>query len=57
MTNTDRIVDFIVETQYGDIPGKALEMAKTGFFDCIGVSLAGSQQPAGTIGAKYDYIT
>ena len=53
MTNTDRIVDFIVNTEYDQIPDQALDMAKVGFFDCIGVSLAGSQQAAGKIGAEW----
>ena len=53
MTYTDRIVNFIIDTDYDAIPSAALDMAKVGFFDCIGVGLAGSQQPAGNIGAKW----
>ena len=51
--NTDRIVRFIVETTFDDIPAKAFVVAREAIMDCVGVALAGSQQLAGEIAAKW----
>jgi 2-methylcitrate dehydratase PrpD len=51
--NTNRIVRFIVETTFDDIPAKAWAVAREAITDCVGVALAGSQQPAGEITARW----
>jgi 2-methylcitrate dehydratase PrpD len=51
--NTDRIVRFIVETVFDEIPARALAVAREAIMDCVGVALAGSHQPAGEITAKW----
>src|SRR6266850_7223893 len=53
MENTQRVIDFVVKTQFEDIPTKGLEQAHIGILDCIGVALAGARQPAGAIGAEW----
>ncbi len=49
MELTNRIARFVVETSYGKIPAKALEVAKTGLIDALGVALAGSQENSAKI--------
>ncbi|MEQ8194222.1 MAG: MmgE/PrpD family protein, partial [Rhodospirillales bacterium] len=50
---TDRIVDFTLDTRFEDIPEQALKVAREAIFDCIGVTLAGTIEPAGLIGAQW----
>jgi 2-methylcitrate dehydratase PrpD len=51
--NTDRIVRFILETVFDQLPATALAVAREAIMDCVGVALAGSRQPAGEITAKW----
>lgn len=51
--NTERIVRFIVQTRFQDIPEKALSVARQAMMDCVGVALAGIRQPAGELTAKW----
>jgi len=51
--NTDRIVRFILETVFDQLPARALAVAREAIMDCVGVALAGSRQPAGEITAKW----
>lgn len=45
MSITERIADFILDTDYQDIPKKAIRTAKQCVCDYVGVTLAGSTQP------------
>ena len=49
MELTEKIARYAVELEYEQLPAKALDMAKTAFIDCIGVSLAGSKEKSATI--------
>jgi len=53
MKYTGLIVDFTLNTQFGDIPPRALDVAREAALDCIGVTLAGAVEPAGKIGADW----
>ncbi|MGH9356829.1 MAG: MmgE/PrpD family protein, partial [Terriglobia bacterium] len=50
---TERVVAFVVNARFEDVPEKALSAAREAIFDCVGVGLAGARQPAGKIGAKW----
>ena len=54
MNETQKIVDFICETTYEDLPEKAIINAKGRILDIIGVSFMGSKDPVG--GIVYDFI-
>ena len=45
----DKVIQFIVETDFPNIPVEVVERAKIPFLDTIGVMLAGSAEPAGKI--------
>ena len=47
------LAKFVLQTGYGDIPNKALERAKFSFIDSLGTTLAGSQEEAAHIMARY----
>jgi 2-methylcitrate dehydratase PrpD len=47
--HTQRLVDFVVGSRFEDIPPKALRVAREAIMDCVGVAIAGSQEPAGQI--------
>ena len=49
---TKKVADFVVETSYGAIPPKALEVAKVALMDCLGVTLAGSHETGSRICAQ-----
>lgn len=51
--NTDRIVNFVVNSKFDEIPKEALLVVRQAILDCVGVGLAGSQQPAGEITGKW----
>jgi 2-methylcitrate dehydratase PrpD len=53
MSNTDLVVDFATGIKFSDFPERAKQQARMGMSDAIGCALAGSQQPAGKIGAKW----
>lgn len=46
MQLTEKVADFVVKTEYADIPDTALEQAKMGIMDWVFVSLAGAKQGA-----------
>ncbi|MFC1914296.1 MmgE/PrpD family protein [Chloroflexota bacterium] len=50
---TEGLSQFIVDTTYDRIPRKAVETAKWGILDCIGVTLAGSLTPEVSIIEEY----
>lgn len=47
-----KIAQFVVRTQYDNIPPKALATAKTAVLDCLGVALAGSREECAKICAQ-----
>ena len=49
----ERIVKFIVETDYGNIPEKARQVAKNAILDWVGVTIAGSREPVAQITTSY----
>lgn len=53
MTNTQKVVDFIVGSRFEDFPKQALATAKVGLSDCVGVALAGARVPGGKIPADW----
>jgi len=46
---TEQFAEFIVETDYQKLPVKAVEAAKRATLDYVGVTIAGSLEPAGTL--------
>ena len=50
---TEKLAHFVVETGFGDIPNNALNIAKMGITDCIGVTFPGSLEPLGKIMRDY----
>lgn len=42
---TDRIAQFIAETDYESLPKEAVSIAKKAILDCMGVTIAGSNEP------------
>jgi 2-methylcitrate dehydratase PrpD len=44
MDVTARVARFVIECQFNKIPAKALDTARTGMRDCLGVALAGSTE-------------
>ena len=50
--STEGIAKFIIKTEDNQIPNEAFKVAKRCFIDCLGVALAGSQQPEGGIIAE-----
>jgi 2-methylcitrate dehydratase PrpD len=52
MNATEKIAHFVVELEYEKIPPKAVEVAKTALLDCLGVTLAGSQEECAKICAQ-----
>ena len=53
MGATEGIARFVVETESASIPGEVIGAARDGFLDGLGVTLAGSVEPASTIVADY----
>ena len=53
MGATKKLVDFIIKTNYENLPKEAINIAKQCFLDCIGVSLAGCVQPIAKIMESY----
>lgn len=49
MQLTEKIADFVVNTEYSDIPEAALEQAKMGIMDWVFVSLAGAKVAAESV--------
>ncbi len=53
MGTTEQIAQFVVGSNYASIPGEAVRLAKNAILDGLGVTLAGSAEPAGKIIAQY----
>jgi len=53
MGTTEQIARFITETSYTSIPAEAVSAAKDAILDGLGVTLAGSTEPAGRIIVQY----
>jgi 2-methylcitrate dehydratase PrpD len=53
MKHTQNVVDFIVNARFEDVPQKAIEVAKSAMFDCVGVALAGARHEGGAIPAEW----
>ena len=49
----ERIAEFIVDTDAGDIPAESYRAAREACFDCVGVTLAGAAQPHGRMIADF----
>ena len=49
---TKELAKFLVQTNYSDLPRKAVELSKERILDTVGVALAGALAPAGQIGIK-----
>ncbi len=49
---TERLARFIAETEYAKLPVEAVAAAKRAMLDYVGVTLAGSKEPAGRIMAN-----
>ena len=46
MEGTKRVAHFIAETEYRSIPDEGIRIAKAAILDCLGVTIAGSREPA-----------
>ena len=46
---TDMIADFIANTSFRKFPDEAVRVAKRGIMDCVGVTLAGSNEATSQI--------
>jgi len=53
MNNTERIAWFVVEARYEALPKEAIEIAKQGIIDCLGVTLAACLEPGSRIITEY----
>ncbi len=53
MEITKKLAQFVCETNFNDLPEKALTKAKECFLDWQGVALAGTLDPAGEIITQY----
>jgi 2-methylcitrate dehydratase PrpD len=51
--HTMRIVDFVVNSRFADVPQKALKVAREAILDCVGVAIAGTLEPAGRLTADW----
>ncbi|MFC1974715.1 MmgE/PrpD family protein, partial [Chloroflexota bacterium] len=49
----DKIAEFITGTEFERIPTEAIKITKRAILDCIGVTLAAYQEPAGKIITQY----
>ncbi len=49
---TEQFSRFIVETNYQNLPAEAVAAAKRSILDCVGVTIAGSLEPAGRLVAN-----
>ena len=45
MDPSKKVATFIAETRYTHIPNEAVSMAKEAILDCLGVTIAGSNEP------------
>src|SRR5215470_9309434 len=49
MSETTAVADFVAKSRWEDCPAPAVEAARRAIFDCLGVMLAGSAEPAARI--------
>ena len=52
MDITKRVANFVVQTEYNNLPLDVVKVAKAAFIDCLGVTLAGSSEQSATICAQ-----
>src|SRR5262245_43090260 len=52
MDYTKKVSEFVAQTTYGDLPAKAIELAKRAILDSVAVTLAGSVESASKICAE-----
>jgi 2-methylcitrate dehydratase PrpD len=50
---TDVVARFVAGFDARELPAAARATARRGYFDCLGVALAGSAQPAGQVAARF----
>jgi 2-methylcitrate dehydratase PrpD len=50
---TEVVARFVAGFDARDLPAAARATARRGYFDCLGVALAGSTQPAGVLAARF----
>ena len=53
MGPTEKLARFVLDTEFEDIPGEGIELAKRHFLDCMGSALAAVVEPAGRIIQEY----
>ena len=53
MSVTERLVSFVCDTNYGDLPKEAVRKAEYCFLDGLGVTLAGYRHPAAKLALDY----
>jgi len=53
MELTEKIAGFVTRTNFQDIPGEVIEVAKNAITDCIGVTIPGTREDASKIIQKY----
>ena len=53
MKATEKVSNFIVETNYKHLPQQAIHIAKRAILDCMGVAITGSSEPGPKILAGY----
>ncbi|MBC8394020.1 MAG: MmgE/PrpD family protein [Deltaproteobacteria bacterium] len=49
MKTTKTLADFVLKTEFRNLPANAIDLAKQAFLDCVGVTLAGSVTPPAQI--------
>src|SRR5206468_8619185 len=52
MTTTQKVAEFVAGLDHGRIPASAIDWAKSGILDSVGVALAGSHETPGRIAAE-----
>jgi 2-methylcitrate dehydratase PrpD len=53
MTTTKKVAEFVARLEYTRIPPSAIDWAKSGLLDSVGVALAGSHEAPGRIAAEH----
>ena len=52
-TATEKVAEFVASLTYDDIPERAVIVAKNALLDWLGVTIAGSREPAARIISEY----
>lgn len=50
---TRRVGEFVVATEYDDVPGNVIELGKKSILDALGLALAGSRAESGDLSRRY----